>query len=84
MHRAQFVPQMLGSISRFGLPANSTPENRRLACDLAALVLSWEKKRRAAEAAGEVRRATYYPLLQAHICRANQIRSTRLIQKTCY
>ncbi|CAM6100600.1 unnamed protein product [Calypogeia fissa] len=45
--RAQFVPQMVNSLSRLGLPQNSPNENRRLAIDLAGLVVSWEKRRQA-------------------------------------
>ncbi|CAN8229179.1 unnamed protein product [Cochlearia groenlandica] len=43
--RAQFVPQMVNSLSRLGLPYNTTAENRRLAIELAGLVVSWERKR---------------------------------------
>ena len=43
--RAQFVPQMVNSLSRLGLPFNTTTENRRLAIKLAGLVVSWEKQR---------------------------------------
>ncbi|KAE8707127.1 hypothetical protein F3Y22_tig00110387pilonHSYRG00919 [Hibiscus syriacus] len=43
--RAQFVPQMVNSLSRLGLPYNTTAENRRLAIELAGLVVGWEKKR---------------------------------------
>ncbi|KAG9129909.1 hypothetical protein Leryth_007000 [Lithospermum erythrorhizon] len=43
--RAQFVPQMVNSLSRLGLPYNTTVENRRLAIELAGLVVNWEKKR---------------------------------------
>ncbi|KAL5822462.1 hypothetical protein ACOSQ3_020378 [Xanthoceras sorbifolium] len=43
--RAQFVPQMVNSLSRLGLPYNSAAENRRLAIDLAGLVVSWERQR---------------------------------------
>ncbi|KAL0379140.1 UNVERIFIED_CONTAM: putative transcription-associated protein 1 [Sesamum radiatum] len=42
--RAQFVPQMVNSLSRLGLPYN-TAENRRLAIELAGLVVNWEKQR---------------------------------------
>ncbi|KAG6555625.1 hypothetical protein Mapa_002860 [Marchantia paleacea] len=45
--RAQFVPQMVNSLSRLGLPQNSPNENRRLAIDLAGLVVAWEKRRQA-------------------------------------
>jgi transformation/transcription domain-associated protein len=45
--RAQFVPQMVNSLSRLGLPQNSPPENRRLAIELAGLVVAWEKQRQA-------------------------------------
>jgi len=54
--RAQFVPQMVNSLSRLGLPTQSSTENRWLAIDLAALVMHWEKQRierAAAAAAGE-------------------------------
>ncbi|XP_051127175.1 transcription-associated protein 1-like isoform X2 [Andrographis paniculata] len=43
--RAQFVPQMVNSLSRLGLPYNTTGENRRLAIELAGLVVNWEKQR---------------------------------------
>ncbi|ERM98864.1 hypothetical protein AMTR_s03799p00000720, partial [Amborella trichopoda] len=43
--RAQFVPQMVNSLSRLGLPYTTTPENRRLAIELAGLVVAWEKQR---------------------------------------
>lgn len=45
--RAQFVPQMVNALSRLGLPANTAPENRRLAIELAGLVVAWEKRRQA-------------------------------------
>ncbi|KAJ7953120.1 Transformation/transcription domain-associated protein [Quillaja saponaria] len=43
--RAQFVPQMVNSLSRLGLPFNTTAENRRLAIELAGLVVGWERQR---------------------------------------
>ncbi|XP_076887806.1 uncharacterized protein LOC143538050 [Bidens hawaiensis] len=43
--RAQFVPQMVNSLSRLGLPYTTTSENRRLAIELAGLVVNWEKQR---------------------------------------
>lgn len=43
--RAQFVPQMVNSLSRLGLPYNTTIENRRLAIELAGLVVGWERQR---------------------------------------
>ncbi|XP_010548285.1 PREDICTED: transformation/transcription domain-associated protein-like isoform X2 [Tarenaya hassleriana] len=43
--RAQFVPQMVNSLSRLGLPYNTAAENRRLAIELAGLVVSWESQR---------------------------------------
>lgn len=43
--RAQFVPQMVNSLSRLGLPYNISAENRRLAIELAGLVVNWEKQR---------------------------------------
>ncbi|WJX55827.1 non-specific serine/threonine protein kinase [Trifolium repens] len=43
--RAQFVPQMVNSLSRLGLPYNITTENGRLAIELAGLVVNWERQR---------------------------------------
>ncbi|CAO2831293.1 unnamed protein product [Amaranthus hypochondriacus] len=43
--RAQFVPHMVNSLSRLGLPYTTTPENRRLAIELAGLVVGWERQR---------------------------------------
>ena len=43
--RAQFVPQMVNSLSWLGLPFNTTTENRRLAIELAGLVVGWERQR---------------------------------------
>ncbi|WVZ66880.1 hypothetical protein U9M48_016041 [Paspalum notatum var. saurae] len=43
--RAHFVPQMVNSLSRLGLPYNTTAENRRLAIELAGLVVAWERQR---------------------------------------
>ncbi|EHA8588761.1 hypothetical protein COCNU_scaffold006566G000100 [Cocos nucifera] len=43
--RAQFVPQMVNSLSRLGLPYNTTADNRRLAIELAGLVVAWERQR---------------------------------------
>ena len=43
--RAQFVPQMVNSLSRLGLPSSSPAENRSLSVDLVELVLRWEKAR---------------------------------------
>ncbi|CAN1227088.1 Probable transcription-associated protein 1 [Linum perenne] len=43
--RAQFVPQMVNALSRLGLPYNTTAENRRLAIELAGLVVGWERQR---------------------------------------
>eukprot|EP00898_Chlorokybus_atmophyticus_P003741 jgi/Chlat1/4368/Chrsp29S04524 len=47
--RAQFVNQMITSLSRLGLPQNSPLENRKLAIDLSGLVIKWEKTRIATE-----------------------------------
>ncbi|XP_074308594.1 transcription-associated protein 1-like isoform X2 [Silene latifolia] len=43
--RAQFVPQMVNSLNRLGLPLTTTAENRRLAIELAGLVVGWERQR---------------------------------------
>jgi len=42
---AQFVAQMVNSLNRIGLSPNCSAENRKLAIDLAALIISWELKR---------------------------------------
>jgi transformation/transcription domain-associated protein len=42
---AQFVPQMVNSLNRIGLSPNCSVENRRLAVDLANLIISWELQR---------------------------------------
>ena len=49
--RAQFVPQMINTLSRIGMPTNATLENRKLSLDLAGLLLRWEKHRRDSAAA---------------------------------
>jgi transformation/transcription domain-associated protein len=36
---------MVNSLSRLGLPCNTTTENRRLAIELAGLVVGWERQR---------------------------------------
>ena len=42
---AQFVPQMVNSLNRIGLSPNCSIENRRLAVELAQLIISWEVRR---------------------------------------
>ena len=42
---AQFVPQMVNSLNRIGLSPNCSVENRRLAVELAALIIAWEHQR---------------------------------------
>ena len=49
--RGQFLPQMVNSLQRLGLPGSATSEQRRLSLDLVALVIRWEKARIAAAAA---------------------------------
>lgn len=58
--RAQFVPQMVSSLQRLGLPANTSLENRRLAVDLAGLVIEWENRRQQ-EAKGQAPKAPGAP-----------------------
>ena len=48
--RAQFVTQVINSLSRLGLPQNAPNENRRLTLDLVELVLRWEAKANAEDA----------------------------------
>ena len=43
--RSQFIPQMVNSLNRLGLPQSAQSETRRLAIDLATLILCWEKQR---------------------------------------
>jgi transformation/transcription domain-associated protein len=49
--RAQFVPQMVNSLSRLGLPSSSPPENRVLSISLVELILEWEAQRKTRRAA---------------------------------
>jgi hypothetical protein len=39
---------MVGSLMKLGLPGTASLDNRRLALDIVALVLSWERQFRAA------------------------------------
>eukprot|EP01114_Cavostelium_apophysatum_P014185 TRINITY_DN3613_c0_g1_i5.p1 TRINITY_DN3613_c0_g1~~TRINITY_DN3613_c0_g1_i5.p1 ORF type:complete len:3612 (+),score=1106.25 TRINITY_DN3613_c0_g1_i5:200-11035(+) len=43
--RSHFVPHMVNSLTRISLLPNSPHENRKLAVDLADLVIAWEKQR---------------------------------------
>ena len=43
--RAQFVPQMVNSLSRLGLPTSSSQANRSLSIDLVELIMNWETDR---------------------------------------
>ncbi|KAK9813301.1 hypothetical protein WJX72_012102 [[Myrmecia] bisecta] len=43
--RMQFVPQMVNSLQRLGLPANSPLESRQLSIDLVSLIIRWETQR---------------------------------------
>ena len=44
-YRSQFMPQMVNSLNRLGLPPNCPVENRRLAVALADLILNWEYRK---------------------------------------
>mmetsp|Transcript_5035 Transcript_5035/g.15290 ORF Transcript_5035/g.15290 Transcript_5035/m.15290 type:complete len:1836 (+) Transcript_5035:6483-11990(+) len=44
-YRMQFVPQMVNSLNRLGLPPNCPIENRQLAVALADTIISWELHR---------------------------------------
>jgi transformation/transcription domain-associated protein len=46
--RAQFMSQMINTLSRIGMPQQASLENRKLSLDLAGLLLAWEDKRRQA------------------------------------
>ena len=41
-HRHHFVPHMVNSLNRLGLPINCSPENRELSVSLVELILCWE------------------------------------------
>ena len=43
-YRSQFMPQMVNSLNRLGLPPNCPVENRQLAVALADLIMNWEYK----------------------------------------
>eukprot|EP00941_MAST-03F_sp_MAST-3F-sp1_P001870 g1870.t1 len=45
-YRSQFVNQMIGSLNRLGMAPKGPIENRRLAVDLAHVIIAWEKRRR--------------------------------------
>lgn len=49
--RAQFMSQMINTLSRIGMPQQASLENRKLSLDLAGLLLAWEAKRRQTAAA---------------------------------
>ena len=42
--RNQFVPLMVNSLNRIGLPASRPVDNRKLALDLADLIITWDRK----------------------------------------
>jgi len=44
--RAQFVPQMVNSLSRLGLPSSTPIENRIVSINLVELILNWEDRRK--------------------------------------
>ena len=54
------MSQMVNSLMKLGLPQGASLENRRLAIDLAALVVHWEQQRIEGppDAAREVRKRT--------------------------
>jgi phosphatidylinositol kinase/protein kinase (PI-3 family) len=43
--RAQFIPQMVNSLNRLGAGTSCPPENRKLAIDLAEMMIKWENRR---------------------------------------
>ncbi len=42
--RAQFIPQMVNSLTKLGLPNTRPVDNKRIALDLADLVISWDRR----------------------------------------
>lgn len=62
-YRGRFLPAIVNSLSRLGLPGNAPLESRKLAADLALLIIKWEQKRRtlAAEAAAAAAAASAQP-----------------------
>ena len=52
--RAQFVPHLVYSLSRLGLPQNSPLDNRKLSIDLVSVVLGWERMRKGEVASQDV------------------------------
>jgi len=48
---AQFVPQMVNSLNRIGLSPNCSTDNRKLAVELAQLIICWELQRSTNQAA---------------------------------
>ena len=45
VHRDQFVPQMVNSLSKLALPQNASAEQRKLAVDLTEIIVVWETDR---------------------------------------
>lgn len=43
--RTQFLAQMVNTLSRLRLPANASMENRRMAVDMARVIVEWEVRR---------------------------------------
>ncbi|UIZ26478.1 hypothetical protein KXD40_001859 [Peronospora effusa] len=90
--RGQFVPLMVNSLNRLAIPPSSTPDNRRLAVNIADLVISWEQTRQARLAmrggpkgtsiGGELKRgspamgATTVETLDAHVVKKRKILTT--------
>jgi len=44
-YKSQFLPQMVNSLNRLGLPPNCPVENRQLAVSLAEIIIVWELHR---------------------------------------
>jgi transformation/transcription domain-associated protein len=77
--RHQFVPYMINSLNRLGLPPNCPPENRALAVTIVELVVGWainQGKKTANYSSGPKRRAGDLPEVDSQDAHADKKRKT--------
>lgn len=60
---------MVNQLTRLGLGSMASPEQKRLAMDLAAVAISWEQRRRATVAANALNPPVHSPrhLIPSHL-----------------
>lgn len=74
MRRGYFVNHMLSTILKLGLQQQTMPENRRLALDLAGLIVYWEQYRQSPPTPSQVRDTPPSLLLHAPLGRSYHAR----------